>query len=253
MKDPKVLVFDVETSPLIAYVWGRHDVQVGLNQIKAEWSVIAWSAKWLGDPASKTMYRDQRNAKDIGNDREILLPLWELLNEADIVITQNGKNFDSKVLNARFIAHGMPPPSPYRHLDTYQIARGVAKFTSNKLEYLTEKLCTKYKKLSHSKFPGMSLWVQCLAGNKTAWNEMKRYNIHDVLSTEELYMKLRAWAPKQSPALHPSDHPTQKCRTCGSTEFMVRRGVAMTSRGEMQRYQCTGCGSWTQGGKVKGD
>ena len=119
------------------------------------------------------MYRDQRNAKDILDDKAILKPLWKLLDEADIVITQNGKNFDSPKLNARFIMHGWAPPSPYKHLDTYQIVRQAAKFTSNKLEYLTEKLCTKYKKLEHAKYPGMVLWTECLAGNRAAWNEMR--------------------------------------------------------------------------------
>jgi uncharacterized protein YprB with RNaseH-like and TPR domain len=68
---------------------------VAVNQIHKDWYVIAWSAKWYGDPASKTLYRDQRNAKNIENDKEILKDLWKLLDEADIVITQNGKNFDS--------------------------------------------------------------------------------------------------------------------------------------------------------------
>jgi uncharacterized protein YprB with RNaseH-like and TPR domain len=137
--------------------------------------------------------------------RKILRDLWKLLDEADIVITQNGKNFDTPKLNARFIEHGMKPPSPYKHLDTYQIARSAAKFTSNKLEYLTEKLCTKYKKLKHEKFPGFALWAECLKGNVAAWNEMRRYNKHDVLATEELYMKIRAWAPQKHHAHLMSD------------------------------------------------
>ena len=247
MIQSKILVFDVETSPMTAYVWERRDVNIALGNIIRDWSVISWSAKWLGEPASKVIYYDQRNAKDITDDKAILRPLWTLLDSADIVVTQNGKNFDSKVLNARFIMHGWVPPSPYKHLDTYQIARNVAKFTSNKLEYLTEKLCTKYKKLSHTKFPGMSLWAECLKGNKAAWDEMKRYNIHDTLSTEELYGKLKAWAPKSAPnAFYVKDTSTE-CRTCGRNDKMRRKGVEMTKQGPKQKYQCTACGAWTQG------
>src|SRR6185295_9016112 len=99
------------------------------------------------------------------SEKTILQSIWKLLDEADVVITQNGKSFDSRKLNARFIHYGMRPPSPYRHIDTYLLVKAAAEFTSNKLEYLTDKLCKRYKKLSHSKFPGMSLWRECMNGN----------------------------------------------------------------------------------------
>lgn len=58
---------------------------------------------------------------------------------------------------------------------------------------MTDKFCKKYKKLKHKKFPGHELWKECLKGNKEAWNEMRKYNIHDVLATEELYNVLKQW------------------------------------------------------------
>lgn len=240
MTKQKVLVFDIETAPMLAYVWGRRDINVATNQIKSDWYVIAWSAKWLG--ADVVEYRDQRNAKNMEDDRVILSRLWSLLDDADIVITQNGKAFDGKMLNARFIMHGMKPPSPYKHLDTLQIARSAAKFTSNSLEYLTDKLCTRYKKLKHSKFPGMELWKQCLAGNRKAWVEMKQYNIHDVLSTEELYMKLRAWAPQSAPQVYAGSFD---CGTCGGR--LHARGYNFTRVSKFRKLQCSKCATWTLG------
>jgi DNA polymerase elongation subunit (family B) len=242
MSSPKVLVYDVETSPMLAFVWGLKDQNISLSQVKHDWHIIAWAAKWLGDPASKTIYRDQRNAKNIEDDRDILKDLWKLLDEADIVITQNGKNFDTPKLNARFITHGMQPPSPYRHLDTYQIIRRVAKFTSNKLEYLTDKLCTKYKKLTHKKFPGQSLWTECLKGNISAWNEMKKYNVHDVLSTEELYRKIQAW--DNSIDFNVYGNSVQQACNCGCTKF-IARGYAYTATGKFHRFVCKRCGRWS--------
>lgn len=176
------------------------------------------------------------------DDEALLKPLWHLLDDADIVITQNGKAFDSKMLNARFITHRWPPPSPYKHLDTLQIARSCAKFTSNSLEYLTDKLCTKYKKLRHAKFPGMELWKECLAGNMKAWAEMKKYNIHDVLSTEELYMKLRAWAPAKAPQIYAG---TLDCGTCGGK--LEPRGYNYSRIARFRKFQCKKCTTWTLG------
>lgn len=240
MNSPKVLVFDIENAPMTAYVWGRRDVNISTGQIMKDWSVIAWSAKWLGDPASKIVYYDQRGAKDIENDKAILRPLWELLDEADIVITQNGQSFDSKKVNARFILHGWTPPSPYRHIDTYRVVRRVASFTSNSLDYLTQKLCTKYKKLSHARFPGMSLWVECLAGNKAAWNEMRQYNIHDTLATEELYRKLEAWIPQGMPN---AEHP---CPRRYAVKWDKRRNLD----GVYQVYKCNKCYHKFKGEKI---
>lgn len=244
MSKQKVLIFDIETSPMLAYVWGRRDQNIAPNQLHSDWYVIAWAAKWLDEPASSVIYRDQRNAKNLEDDKAILKPLWKLLDEADIVITQNGKNFDTPKLNTRFILHGMNPPSPYKHLDTYQIVRSVAKFTSNGLDYLANKLCIKYKKLPHSKFPGFSLWTECLARNPAAWTEMQRYNIHDVLATEELYHKLRAWAPARMPPVYVVADPAQQCGTCGTTGKMQHQGSRNTKTRIQKRYKCSNCGGW---------
>lgn len=246
--EQKALVLDIETSPLTALIWQLKDQYVDISQILEDWHLMAWGAKWLGDPPSKMMYMDQRKEKDIKNDKKMLSVLWKLLDEADIVITQNGEKFDSPKLNARFITWGMHPPKPYRHLDTYKIVKKAACFTSNKLEYLTNKLCTKYKKLSHGKFPGLSLWKECKAGNLEAWEEMKKYNINDVLSTEELYMKIRAWnETKNAPSVF-IDALT--CAVCGSTHI-VKQGFDRTSTASWQRLKCQDCGKWCRGEKVK--
>lgn len=245
-KGPKVLVFDIETSPIIAHVWSIWEQNVGLNQIKADWHVLSWSAKWLGDPPSKIMYQDQRKAKNVEDDSLLLKGIWELLNQADIVITQNGKAFDQKKLNARFILNGMKPPSSYKHIDTKQIASRHFGFTSNKLEYLTAKLCKKFKKLKTKKFQGFELWKECLAGNIEAWKEMELYNKYDVLSLEELYGKLIPWDNTINFAIY-SDEQCKLC-SCGSKNFK-RNGYAYTSMGKFQRFSCIDCGAESRSAK----
>jgi DNA polymerase elongation subunit (family B) len=243
--NPKILVLDIETSPMLAYVWALKDQNITLSQIKEDWHVMAWAAKWLRK--AKVIYRDQRNAPNPKDDKTILAVLWKMLDEADIVITQNGTNFDGPKLNARFIMHGMKPPSPYKHLDTYQIVRRAAKFSSNKLEYLTDKLCTKYKKLAHTEYPGFSLWTECLKGNRSAWNEMKKYNIHDVLATEELYSKLQAWAPENAPKPFVVTDTARQCSTCGYMGQM-REGQPRRAKTRLyKQHSCLKCGSWQKG------
>lgn len=245
-KKPKILLFDVETSPILARVWGLFDQNIALNQIEKDWCILSWAAKWLDDPESKVMYADQRNARNVENDKAILKKIWKLLDEADIVITQNGKRFDSKKLNARFIMHGFQPPSSYKHIDTLIIAKKRFAFTSNKLEYMTDKLCTKYKKLVNRKYSGFSLWKECLIGNMDAWNEMQKYNTYDILSLEELYKKLQAWDTPVNFNLYSDDENTA-CN-CGSTE-LKRNGYSYTAIGKYQRFKCKNCGAETRSGK----
>lgn len=242
---PKELIFDIETSPITAYTWGLFDQTIGLNQIKQDWHLIAWAAKWLGDPVSKTMYMDNRNAKDITDDKALVEGLAKLLNEADIIITQNGNSFDVKKLNARAIINGLPPIKPCQSTDILKEGRKVFKFTSHKLEYIADKLNKKYKKLKHSEYPGFELWSAVLKGDKHAWDVMKKYTIHDVLSTEEASQNMRGWIKTQNLAAY-SDDLTLSCRGCGNKD-LESRGFAFTSTGKYQRYRCKQCSKWLVG------
>lgn len=236
----KILLFDVETSPILAYCWGLFDQNISLEQIHTDWHLLSWSAKWLDSPNNEIMYQDQRNAKNVHNDKKLLQKIWQLLDDADIVITQNGRSFDSKKLNARFIMNGMTPPSSYKHIDTLVIAKKHFGFTSNKLAYMTDKLCKKYKKLTHAKFPGFALWKACLAGNREAWKEMELYNKHDVLSLQELWTKFRAWDQSVNFNLYTED--TEHVCNCGSKSF-IKKGYEYTATGKFQRFKCTKCGA----------
>lgn len=190
-KGPRILFFDIETAPLKAHLWSMWQQGVGLNQIESDWYMLSFCCKWAD--SDEVFYFDQRNAKDIEDDYELVLKLWHFLNEADIVVGQNSKRFDTKKANARFILNGLPKPSVYRQIDTMEIAKRQFGFTSNRLEYMTDKLCTTYKKSKHKKFHGHELWSECLRGNIEAWEEMESYNRLDVLSLQELYDILSSW------------------------------------------------------------
>lgn len=186
---PKVLYVDVETKPLLCYTWGIWEQNIPLNMVVEHGSIMSWSAKWARE--SKIHYKDMRGReKSLSNDKELMKPLWKLLDEADIVIWQNGDRFDYGKINDRFIEHGLGAPSQYKTIDTTKIARRYFKFTSNKLEHLTDRFCKKYKKQKHDDFPGFSLWDQCMKGNLKAWKSMQKYNEFDVLSLEELFLVL---------------------------------------------------------------
>ena len=196
------------------------------------------AAKWKGE--KEIIYFDVSKKKDFSDDKDLVKEAWDLLNFADIVITQNGKRFDIKKLNARFIKYGLPPPSTFRQMDTLQIAKRYFSITSNKLEFLAEFLGTT-KKVKVRKFMGHELWKACLEGDKAAWSEMRRYNIGDIVTLEEVYNKLTPWEGSTSINTYFDDEEEQVCR-CGSKEFR-HAGYRYTNTGKYKRLRCKSCGA----------
>lgn len=239
----RVLFLDIETAPILAYVWKLWENNVALNQIKQDWYIMSWAAKWEGE--KEVFYFDQRNAKNMENDSVIMKKLWKLLDEADIVVGHNLDKFDIKKISARFVMNGLPPPSSFRTVDTLKVAKKMG-FTSNKLEYLTDKLCKKYKKQKSRKFDGFSLWTECLNKNMKAWKEMEEYNKLDVLSLEELYSVLNPWNKMtrinyQVEKIKKGGKEIVTYCDCGSDNIRPY-GFVYTNAGKYQRHVCKDCG-----------
>jgi len=240
-----ILTLDIETSPLESYTWGLWDQNVGLEQIKTEWSILSYSAKWLD--SKKVIYQDTggRGPKRVRDDKCLMLPLWKLLDTADIVVAQNGQRFDLKKINARMIQHGLGPYSPVKVVDTLLAAKKHFGFTSNKLGWMSKYL-TETPKDEHKKFPGFELWTECLKDNPAAWAEMRKYNVRDVIATEELYIKLRPWISSHPNVGAFHEDSETRCPKCGSTHVQSR-GKAVLQQGVYKRFQCQDCGGWSRG------
>ncbi len=241
---PKILTLDIETAPIESYHWGLWQQNIGLEQIVTEWTILSYCAKWLGD--SKVIYQSTggRGKSKVRDDYALLKGLWELLNEADIVVAQNGQAFDVKKINARLILNGFKPYSPIKIVDTMLVAKRHFDFTSNKLAWLSTHL-TETKKQDHKLFPGFELWAECLKDNPKAWAEMKAYNVADTVATEQLYLKFRPWVEGHPNVAMYSQMDEMQCPKCGS-KHVQKRGKALTQSGEYHRFQCKDCGGWSR-------
>lgn len=224
----KILFIDIETAPIKAHLWSMWQHGVGLNQIESDWYILSFTAKWAHE--EDVIYMDLRETPSSENDYHLLEEIWKLFDEADFVVGHNTKKFDVKKINARFLLNGFSRPSTFRHIDTLLIAKSLFGFTSNKLEYLTDKLCTVYKKSTHKKFPGHSLWSECLNGNLEAWEEMEEYNKFDVLSNQELYEIFMPWDSRL---------PNFDLYVDGPLDMSVWQedGFHYTNLGKYQRYR----------------
>ena len=237
----KVLLLDLETAPKIAFIWKFWKENVNPNQVISDGFIMTASMKWLGDDNTFT---EVCGFKGVKYDDELLcMLLREMLDKADVVIAHNAKKFDLPTFNARCAFHKIPPPSPYKVIDTLEVARKKFKFDSNKLEYLARYLGCKLKG-THGKFPGFTLWLECLKGNSEAWDEMVEYNKLDVDVLEQVYLRLRPWMDNHPNIAHIQGRAVA-CPKCGSYHIQ-KRGVYKTNVGSYQRYYCNACGGWSR-------
>ncbi len=233
---PKVLVLDIETAPIQAYVWSLWKQNVYMDQIEADWFCLTWAAKWLFE--DKVM-SDKLTSKEAKNedDGRLMKGIWKLLEEADVVIAHNGGNFDLPKLNTRFLLNGMTPPLPYQLIDTLKVAKREFSFSSNKLDYINTRLGIGVK----TRHSGMEMWKRCVEGDKSALKEMEKYNKNDVVILEETYVKLRPWIKGHPNMGHFVDTNEPVCPTCGHSDLKWG-GYYSTAVSKFQSFRCT-CGA----------
>lgn len=239
-KEPaKVLLFDIETAPLITYLWRRNQKYVKDEYVIEDWYVICWSAKWLfedGTIEACVTPEESRNR----DDERIVKKLWDLLDEADITITHNGDRFDIKHMNGRFAKYGLNMPSPYQNIDTYKAARKRLKVPSLSLDYLA-----KYFDLEQKDDTDFQLWVDCMHGDEDQLDRMQKYCTKDVKVLEDVYLQLRPFITS-----HPNlglfiQTDTKACPACGS-EDLKKCGTYTTTVNMYDAYRCQDCGSLTR-------
>lgn len=237
-KEAKILIYDIETTPNLAYVWGKYEQNV--IAYEEEWHILCFAYKWLGQKTTHVVALPDfpLYKKDPSNDKEVVKKLHELFTEADVVIAHNGNSFDQKKSQARMMVHGMSPPSPYRQIDTKLVARRYANFNSNKLEDLGTILGLGHK----AETGGFKLWLGCMNGVKSAWDTMKRYNRQDVVLLEQVYLALRPWITNH-PAMNLMEGKPDSCPTCGSKKGMRKNGTYYNKVTKVQVWHCTGCGA----------
>lgn len=233
---PRILFFDIETAPNLSYVWGHYQQDVIAHE--REWYVLCVGYMWLGDKRAKVLALPDYEGyeKDPENDKALAQEVWDLLDEADIVIAHNGDKFDVKKMNARFLAHGLGPPSSYKTVDTLKGARRAFKLNSNRLGDLGAFLGVGEKQ----KTDGFQTWAGCMRGDEKAWGTMTRYCRQDVELLGRVYLKLLPWLGSHPNLNVYPGEPKDRCPRCGSAKRQ-RRGYAISRTMRYIRYQCNGC------------
>ena len=234
----KVLFFDIETAPNLSYVWGQW--QQDVIDHAQEWYILCFSYKWEDQKKTHVVSLDDFDLynEDSENDFDVVYKLWQLLDEADIVIGHNSDAFDIKKANARFAYHNLGPTTHYQTVDTLKIARRYFKFNSNRLGHLGEHLGLGGKEATG----GFQTWAGCMKGDVKAWATMKKYAKQDVDLLIDVYERLRPWATNH-PNRNVIDATSHACPTCGSNKLQ-KRGNRRTRTMVYRQLQCVRCRSY---------
>ncbi len=245
-REPRVLLWDIETAPVRAYVWGAYEQNTLWKD--RDWYLLTIAWKWLGEDKVHVAGLDEYEMYDIDpyDDYALVSLAWALFNEADIVVAHNGVSFDTKKAKQRMIVQEFDPPSPFKEVDTLQLARKTFAFTKNNLDELCRDLGIGEK----INTGGIELWRDIVENaDPKAWALMKKYNKNDVVILEQLYLRLRPWG--QHPNLATIADRPKACPKCGDDKAgMVIRGYNHTAVSVRASYRCNFCGGYSQGRKI---
>lgn len=239
---PKVLLFDIETSTILAHIWRTGNQTVTLPQIEDDWYIICFSAKWFrsGDVFNSSVHQFEEplSGQYKDNERYVVEALWKLLDDADIVVAYNGKSFDKKKVNWKFFEYGLPEPSPYTIVDPYLIIRGNFAPTSGKMDYIAKYV----DRLENGKnSTNIELWKACRRNDLQSLDYMLSYCDQDIVVLEEVYDAVKHW-DKNSPQLSLYFKDDKMRCTCGSEDLVELEGkFALTGVSKFPVYRCNTC------------
>lgn len=194
-KQPRILYFDVENS--LTDLYGNFGLtvrgeRISHKMIKNPYFIICWSAVWVGTNKiySACVTQDEAMQRD---DKNILAPLWDLMNDADIIAGHNIK-YDIKSAGARFIKGGFQAPDPSKIMDTLPMARKAWKLESYTLDYIC-----KYLGIAGKDKMGMEDWTGIQdTGDEKLLRKMMKYNRGDVRNGVKVLEILKGWTPPPS-------------------------------------------------------
>jgi len=228
----KTIFLDIETAPMKSFHWKRWKENIGQNQVLSESFIIAFSYQFLGE---EERYFLTTSPSDVlaENDSDLVHSLYDILNDADIIIGHNINKFDIPFINSRMAYYNIQPPTHYRTIDTYRVLKQNFRLSSYKLGDVAE-----YFKLGCEKTKvDFTLWRSVMEGDLKAIYNMGKYCSQDVYVLYKLYKKIQPFI-SNSPVLFTG---SQTCPKCGSTNIDIEAKGYNTKSYKYDLYRCKDC------------
>jgi len=252
-KKPKILYFDIETSPILAYTWSTgRDITINPSQVKEHKKVICISYNWSNESIKK-VGRLTWNKKT-QCDKKMLSDFNKIANKADLILGHNGKNFDVKELRTAMALRGLKEAwceTPC--LDTLQDYRRAFRMPSNRLDALGRQLG-----LGKKNPTDFQLWIDVVNGDLKALERMGKYCDQDVRLLRQVHERLAAYVPQTQAVLNLkntdfSGRP-RSCKGCENKDvrLWVKFGRYKYKGQDYQKYICKICDTVCMPDKDKG-
>lgn len=236
IKNPsKILILDIERLPGLARVWEPRTRYIAPRSF-VEWPrLLCWDARWYGEKehifAAEWIDRD-----------DMLKKVWDLYDQADVVVSYNGIAFDNRHLRSEWLEAGFRPPRPWKDVDLYKVVKRFG-FESKSLDSVSRRLGRPGKAIHYD----MDTAEAAARGNQRAQNKLRRYNAGDVELTEWLYDRLRGWIPTH-PFIGEHDPEEPRCNQCGSTKLKREPSKYRAVVVDYNLLRCAECGGLVRSG-----
>lgn len=225
MAEPKILFYDIETSPM--QVW---TFRIG-NKISVPHSAIVNGSKTdIICVAWKWAHEREVHSLDWGwdkqNSKNLIKAFDKVINEADIIIGHNGDKFDWRHLNTQRLLNRLPAINwNVNSEDTLKQIRRHFYLPSYKLDHVAAILGVGNKSAMCFKD-----WVDiCTKSDRSKLDKMIKYCKKDVLLLQNVYDIIKPYVkPKMRMSVGHS------CTVCGSKD--IRRNGTRTYNGKTHQY-----------------
>lgn len=107
-RKPRILFYDIETTPLLVYVWRLGEQVVRHHQLAKRgyrYGIICISYAWNDNKPPKVIHWDY-DKQDSGR---VIREFDKIIKQADISIGKNSDRFDVKHINTQRLLHNLPP------------------------------------------------------------------------------------------------------------------------------------------------
>lgn len=241
----KIASMDLENLPPRGYTgWGMREQYISQDMIVDDKTLLAWAAM---DAQTGEIVSDVLTPKEAKsyNSKRLTHTLREYIDNVDVVIGFNWRDFDAKLLTTELTLHSLWPVA-YRTIDVYQLLRQKYGLTSYSLKFFAHKFGIREKTPNE----GFGLWRKCAEGNPDALQEMLTYNEGDVISTFEAYKTIAPYVGNSLVNFGVYSDSSQMTCSCGSTKFHSDgQRYWATNSALYDRYRCSKCGAIYRGKK----
>ena len=244
MSKPKILIYDIETSPILAYIWRPgYNMTVTHDMIKKgqQTNIICICYKWHGEKKTYSLQWDKHQ------DSETMIEKFsKVVEQADVVLAHNGDRFDLKHINTQRLLQDKPPIAWPTSEDTLKMVKKHFNFASNRLDFLSKTFVGAGKdKMSFQD------WVDIVENNcEKAMRKMIKYCKRDVDLLDQVFTKIKPHVTLKANRSLLLMGNTDGCPNCG-VNHIIKQGFYVTKAGKWQKLKCQNCGHIFKGKKQK--